>query len=130
MCSRLKLENTGHKAGQHQVAPPKTDKVIGMSVPVKLTDGKVVDAIWNGHAREEGLDIWIAKGWQECRIVASTYTEGHPGVEYTVPAGQYIKGVTRQVIINNKTQVIVNIVTREATPTERLIHPRFPRLVS
>ena len=115
MCNSLRLE--------------RLDLSIGHLIPIRLITGEQSKALWNGHAREESLEDWTSKGWQECKIVANSFQEGRPPVDYSIPASQCIKGIYQDIIVSSVPIRVVNIVTRAATNKEKKVHPRFPRLI-
>lgn len=116
MCGRLRLE--------------RLDLHIGHLVPVKTASGREIQAIWNGHAREESIESWYRNGWQDGSMHVDQYTEGRPGISFSVPPGSAIKCIVRQVEAKNELIWVANIVTRASTSAEQQVHPRFPRLIS
>jgi hypothetical protein len=114
MCGTLKHEKIAKKLGNPLIID---------------TGGLDTDGFWNGHAREESLDRWIRQGWKEGKLHGVTsYTEGKPAVEFSVPNGKSLKVLFHPELTKDGRHP-VQVVTREAVGDELRVHPRFPRLV-
>jgi hypothetical protein len=96
------------------------DTKIGHPCPITLSDGKQVEATWNGFARSEVIDGWIKNNWASADVKCSGYNES--GRDYSLPAGHCIKAVVKQV---GPEKYVFNIQTRESIGAERDIHDRW-----
>jgi hypothetical protein len=116
MCGSLKHSHWTNKS------PIKVGETLPPEAKVKTGEGQLTGSlIWNGFARQEKLDKWLAGSWKQGTLEVEGFTEGDQN--FSVPAGKVMKVV----VLTTPRDYRVSVVTRSAaTPEEREVHPRFP----
>lgn len=110
MCGSVRHEHLG------ELMPGATMNIIRQ-------DGQIFQARWDGFARQEEVQSWIAHSWKPGDLLCSGYKEGRNW--YEVERNRCINVVVRAV--GSKNEQVFKIITRSACGVERDIHPRFPR---
>lgn len=77
---------------------------------------------WQGHAREESLDQWIAKGWTRAKVHVEGFTEGKRF--FDMAGDELIQGL----VLKTPERNIFRTITREAYGQEAEVHNRWPLL--